>query len=97
MSVNINNIINNCSIEKRQKIISDLTIDYQETEFGRKPSFHLFEIDETPFYKNIYSLIKIIFSILYFIVVSLPLAGLILLFVYTIDIVKTAKNALTKN
>jgi hypothetical protein len=47
--------------------------------------------------KNIYSLIKIIFSILYFIVVSLPLAGLILLFVYTIDIVKTAKNALTKN
>ena len=53
MSVNINNIINNCTIEKRQKIISDLTIDYQETEFGRKPSFHLFEIDETPFYKNI--------------------------------------------
>jgi superfamily II DNA or RNA helicase len=54
MSVNINNIINNCSIEQRQKIISDLTIEYQETKFGRKPSFHLFEIDETPFYKNIY-------------------------------------------
>ena len=54
MSVNINNIINNCTIEQRQKIISDLTIEYQETEFGRKPSFHLFEIDETPFYKNIY-------------------------------------------
>lgn len=54
MSVNINDIINNCSIEQRQKIISDLTIEYQETEFGRKPSFHLFEIDETPFYKNVY-------------------------------------------
>lgn len=54
MSVNINEIINNCTIEQRQKIITDLTIDYQETEFGRKPSFHLFEIDETPFYKNIY-------------------------------------------
>ena len=54
MSVNINNIINNCTIEQRQKIISDLTIEYQETEFGRKPSFHLFEIDETPFYKNVY-------------------------------------------
>jgi superfamily II DNA or RNA helicase len=54
MSVNINNIINICSTEKRQKIISDLTVDYQETEFGRKPSFHLFDIDETPFYKNVY-------------------------------------------
>lgn len=54
MSVNINDIINICGFEQRQKIISDLTIDYQETEFGRKPSFHLFEIDETPFYKNIY-------------------------------------------
>lgn len=54
MSVNINEIINNCSLEHRQKIISDLTIEYQETEFGRKPSFHLFQIDETPFYKNIY-------------------------------------------
>jgi superfamily II DNA or RNA helicase len=54
MSVNINEIINNCTLEHRQKIISDLTIEYQETEFGRKPSFHLFEIDETPFYKNIY-------------------------------------------
>ena len=54
MSVNINNIINNFSIEQREKIISDLTIEYQETEFGRKPSFHLFEIDETQFYKNIY-------------------------------------------
>jgi len=54
MSVNINNIINNCSIDQRQKIINDLTINYQETEFGRKPSFHLFEIDETPLYKNIY-------------------------------------------
>ena len=54
MSVNINDIINICGTENRQKIISDLTIEYQETEFGRKPSFHLFEIDETPFYKNIY-------------------------------------------
>lgn len=54
MSVNINNLINYCTIEQRQKIISDLTIDYQETEFGRKPSFYLYEIDETPFYKNVY-------------------------------------------
>ena len=53
-SLSINNIINVCSTEKRQKIISDLTVDYQETEFGRKPSFHLFDIDETPFYKNVY-------------------------------------------
>jgi superfamily II DNA or RNA helicase len=54
MSVNINNIINLCNIEQRQKIISDLTIEYQETEFGRKPNFNLFEIDETNLYKNIY-------------------------------------------
>ena len=54
MSVNINDLINNVDLEHRQKIVSDLTIDYQETEFGRKPSFQLFEIDETPVYKNIY-------------------------------------------
>jgi len=54
MSVNINEFINICDLQQRQKIISDLTIDYQETEFGRKPSFHLFEIDETILYKNIY-------------------------------------------
>jgi len=45
MSVNINEFINECNEQKRQKIISELTIDYQETEFGRKPIFHLFEID----------------------------------------------------
>lgn len=53
MSVNINEIIQNCSQDVKQKIISDLTIEYQENEFGKKPSFLLYEIDETPFYKNI--------------------------------------------
>jgi len=53
MSVNVNDLINSLSQQQRQKIIKDLTIDYQESEFGRKPSFHLFDIEETNISKNI--------------------------------------------
>ena len=53
MSVNINELINSLSLQERQKIIKELTIDYQESEFGRKPSFHLFDIEETDISKNI--------------------------------------------
>ena len=53
MSVNVNELINSLPQQQRQKIIKDLTIDYQESEFGRKPSFHLFEIEETNILKNV--------------------------------------------
>jgi superfamily II DNA or RNA helicase len=52
MSVNINTILNTLPILERQKISTNLTIEYQLTQFGRKPNFFMFEIEEAEDRKN---------------------------------------------
>ena len=52
MSVNINTILNELTIAERQKISTNLTVEYPLTPFGRKPNFFMFEIEESDDRKN---------------------------------------------